>query len=80
MLTPDEALAGLRELLEQSDGQASEWWSSHRRALRQVLSPPMVRAVGLAIQGFDFDAALAALPTQPAQPGRSDAVIADFCI
>ncbi|MDO9315933.1 MAG: response regulator [Burkholderiaceae bacterium] len=76
-LPPDEALAGLRELLEQSDGRASDWWQSHRRALRQVLSPPAMRAVGLAIQGFDFDAALAAAQTNPV---KTDDSPVNFCI
>ena len=76
-MPPDEALAGLRELLAQSDGQSSDWWHSHRRALRQVLSPPALRAVGLAIQEFDFDAALAAI--QADSEKVTDAV-PDFCI
>jgi CheY-like chemotaxis protein len=62
-LTPDEALGGLVDLLEQSDAQVSEWWQCHRRALRQALTPPLFRSVGLAIQVFDFDAALAVLQT-----------------
>ena len=60
-LAPEEALAGLIELLEQSDGEAVDWWQTHRRALRQALPPPVLRTVGLAINGFDFDAALSAL-------------------
>ena len=63
-MTPDEALSGLRELLEQSDAQVSDWWHSHRRALRQALPPPVMRSVGLSIQVFDFDAALQVLQTR----------------
>ena len=60
-MTSEEALDGLRELLEQSDAHATEWWQTHRRALRQGLPPAAMRAVGAAINGFDFDAALKAL-------------------
>jgi signal transduction histidine kinase/CheY-like chemotaxis protein len=67
-LSPHEALAGLRELLEQSDSQVIEWWRTHRRALRAMLPAHVTRTVGLAIGNFDFDAALTALneATQPA--------------
>jgi HPt (histidine-containing phosphotransfer) domain-containing protein len=60
-LSPREALAGLRELLEQSDSQVIDWWNAHRRTLREALSAPALRSVGIAINGYDFDAALAAL-------------------
>ena len=73
-LTPAEALNGLRELLEQSDGEVSDWWHTHRRALRQTLTAPTMRSVGLAIQSFDFDAALAALPALPASSSAVAAV------
>jgi signal transduction histidine kinase/CheY-like chemotaxis protein/HPt (histidine-containing phosphotransfer) domain-containing protein len=65
-MPPEEAVTGLRLLLEQSDAQAVEWWQTHRRALRQALSPPLLRAVGVAIQAYDFDAALAALDQRAA--------------
>ena len=61
-MPPDEALAGLRELLEQSDSQAIEWWQAHRRSLR---------AVGLAINAFDFDTALAALQSATGAPAEA---------
>jgi two-component system, sensor histidine kinase and response regulator len=66
-LAPAAALAGLRELLEQSDSEVIEWWQAHRPALRQVLPAPVLRAVGLGIHQFDFDAALAALKQLPAE-------------
>lgn len=75
-MTPGEALSGLRELLEQSDAQVSEWWHLHRRALRQALSPPVMRSVGLAIEGFEFDAALAALE---ADSTRTDTHATECC-
>ncbi len=58
---PRVALSALRELLEQSDSQVIDWWQQHRAQLRPLLPPPMLRAVGLALHQFDFDAALAAL-------------------
>jgi two-component system, sensor histidine kinase and response regulator len=61
-----EALARLRELLEQSDSEVIEWWHSHRALLREHLPAPVLRAVGLGIHQFDFDAALAALNAAPA--------------
>jgi two-component system, sensor histidine kinase and response regulator len=64
-LAPEQALAGLRELLEQSDAMVIEWWQTHRRALRRTLSAPTLRAVGAAINSFDFDGALAALRARP---------------
>ena len=75
-MTPGEALSGLRELLEQSDAQVSEWWHLHRRALRQALSPPVMRSVGLAIEGFEFDTALAALE---ADSTRTDTHATECC-
>jgi two-component system, sensor histidine kinase and response regulator len=60
-----DALAGLRELLEQSDSDVIEWWQANRGLLRELMSPPMLRAVGLAIHRFDFDTALAALADLP---------------
>ena len=60
-LRPAEALAGLRELLAQSDGEAAEWWRQHRRVLRQALPASTLRTVGQAIGHFEFDAALIAL-------------------
>ncbi len=57
------ALAGLRELLEQSDSEAVEWWQAHRATLRGLLPPPVLRAVGAAITRLDFDSALSALGT-----------------
>ncbi|MDP2005013.1 MAG: response regulator [Rubrivivax sp.] len=57
-LQPEHALAGLRDLLEQSDSQVSDWWKAHRVALRQALPAPVVRQVGMAINNFDFDTAL----------------------
>jgi len=56
-----DALDGLRALLEQSDAQAMEWWHAHRRALRSALPAPAFRALGIAINAFDFDAALSAI-------------------
>jgi signal transduction histidine kinase/CheY-like chemotaxis protein len=67
-LSPQEALAGLRELLAQSDSQVVDWWNVHRRNLRQALSAPALRSVGIAIHGYDFDAALAALADPQAEP------------
>jgi two-component system, sensor histidine kinase and response regulator len=61
-----QALARLRELLEQSDSEVIEWWHSHRALLREHLPAPVLRAVGLGIHQFDFDAALAALNAAPA--------------
>jgi two-component system, sensor histidine kinase and response regulator len=60
-LLPAQALAVLRELLEQSDSEAVDWWQTHRAALQQLLPPPLRRGMGLAIARFDFDAALLAL-------------------
>jgi two-component system, sensor histidine kinase and response regulator len=60
-LPPQQALRGLRELLEHSDSEAVDWWQTHRFALQQVLPPPLRRSVGLAIARFDFDEALHAL-------------------
>ncbi len=65
-LSPEEALAGLRELIEQSDAQAADWWLTHRHALRKALPAPVMRSVGLALDSFDFDAALVAMRVQPA--------------
>jgi hypothetical protein len=72
-LESESALAGLRELLEQSDGEAITWWQTHRASLRKALAPPAMRALGQAINAFDFDAALAALDESEAhesEPGR----------
>jgi two-component system, sensor histidine kinase and response regulator len=60
-LPPAQAVAVLRELLEDSDSEAVDWWQSQRAALQVLLPPPLRRAIGMAIARFDFDEALAAL-------------------
>ena len=66
-LSPQEALQGLRELLEHSDSEALEWWRTHREPLRQALPAPVVRTVSQSLQRYDFDAALAAIKTSEQQ-------------
>jgi hypothetical protein len=58
---PAAILARLRELLEQSDAAAVDWWQAHRARLRGALPGGAARSVGNALNAFDFDAALAAL-------------------
>jgi two-component system, sensor histidine kinase and response regulator len=67
-MAPERALAGLRELLENSDSEAVAWWQTHRAALQHLLQPPQRRAIGLAMTRFDFDAALLALDGHTTTP------------
>ncbi|WP_088285921.1 response regulator [Ideonella sp. A 288] len=55
------AVRGLRELLEASDSEAVSWWQAHQDAMRATLSAVTARRLDKAMQGLDFDAALAAL-------------------
>ena len=64
-LTPESALAGLRELLEHSDSEALVWWQTHRLPLRQAMTAAALRAVEQALRRYDFDAALLHLPHSP---------------
>ena len=51
----------LRELLEASDGSATEAFSALSDAVGSVVDKPRLDALGVAINGFDFEAALSKL-------------------
>ncbi len=62
----DAAVEGLRELLAASDSRAIDWWQRNQDVLRTALAPTAVRRLAQAMNGLDFDAALAALPAHEA--------------
>ena len=63
---PQKGLDTMRELLKASDSRALDWWQTHHASLRAVLAPAEARRLSQAMNGLDFDAALAALPQEPA--------------
>ena len=63
---PGAALQRLRELLLASDSEAIDWWQQHRQVLSAVLEPSALRRLTQALQMFNFDDALAALPAAEA--------------
>ncbi len=59
--TASANLAELTGLLTDSDSRALDWWQAHEASLRHSLSPVTLRRISVAMQRFDFDAALQAL-------------------
>jgi hypothetical protein len=54
-------LRPLLALLRDSDSAAVDWWHAHEDRLARQLSPVLMRQLGSAMNGYDFDAALEAL-------------------
>jgi HPt (histidine-containing phosphotransfer) domain-containing protein len=55
----------IQQLLLQDDAQAAELWHTHARVLRALY--PDADKIGVAIQAFDFEVALALMGAGPAQ-------------
>jgi CheY-like chemotaxis protein/HPt (histidine-containing phosphotransfer) domain-containing protein len=71
-----EGWAELRRLLVDADSEALVRWQTLREALMAALPEPAARALDHAVQGCDFDAALALLPAAAADGDGSPDVAA----
>lgn len=60
-------LPQLRELLSEGDSDAIELWEKYHNEFSLALSAQVVHRIAMAIQNFEFDAALLLLPEQPAE-------------
>jgi two-component system, sensor histidine kinase and response regulator len=63
---PGAAIARLRRLLLAADSRALAWWQAQQGPICSVLAAPVARRLVHAMNALDFDAALAALPADPA--------------
>ena len=62
--TPPDWLPRLRELLEQGDVDARELWETHRDEVAHWLPFQTAQRIALALDNFEFDAALRLLPAE----------------
>jgi len=71
---PSDWLARFRDLLREGDVEAKELWASRQKEITAGLPIHVVQRISLALDNFDFDAALGLLADPSAeQPQRLDA-------
>ncbi|MBS4095655.1 MAG: response regulator [Sulfuricella sp.] len=64
-----DCLPQLRQLLAEGDGDAIDLWDRHHKEFAGALAPQSVQRIDTALRNFEFDSALAELPTDaPAAP------------